>query len=238
MDIYQYRRDRLLSLIESDYGGERVSFCNRTGLSESRLAQILSPTFRNGTAFTEKTARKMEQLAGLPAMYFDQGAAPASHDDLELPHGHYQRVEIATGNNPNVVLIPKVRLKLRAGVTGFHIEGDNGIDTHALDLQWLKREKLSPEQLVAIRVTGESMEPKLHDGDLVVVNTADRKPMDGHVYAINYEGEAVIKRLSRDAGSWWLTSDNPDQQKYHRKSVRGNECIIVGRIVKLETTHI
>ncbi|MGK5080511.1 hypothetical protein [Janthinobacterium sp. HLX7-2] len=37
---------------------------------------------------------------------------------------------------------------------------------------------------------------------------------------------------------WWLTSDNPDQRKYHRKLCRGNECLIVGRVVRKESDRI
>lgn len=136
-------------------------------------------------------------------------------------------------------MIPQVRLKLRAGVTGFNVDGEEeGVDTYPLDMSWVRKQKLSPERLIAIRVKGESMEPKLYENDLVIINTADTKPVDGSVFAINYEGEAVIKRMSRDGGSWWITSDNPDQQKYHRKSVRGDECIIVGKVVKKESIVI
>lgn len=72
----------------------------------------------------------------------------------------------------------------------------------------------------------------------MVVNTADTAKMDGAVYAFNYEGEAVIKRLTRDAGQWWLTSDNPDQRKYHRKLCKGADCIIVGRVVRRESDRL
>lgn len=74
MDMYKHRRQRLLDLINARFDGERVRFCDSITMSESRLAQLLSSTYREGTAFTEKTARKLERLAGLPAMYFDQGA--------------------------------------------------------------------------------------------------------------------------------------------------------------------
>ena len=82
------------------------------------------------------------------------------------------------------------------------------------------------------------MEPGLGEGDLVVINTADTTLVDGMVYAINYEGEAVVKRLVRDSGEWWLTSDNSDQRRFHRKSCRSGECIIVGRVVRKESDRI
>jgi phage repressor protein C with HTH and peptisase S24 domain len=92
--------------------------------------------------------------------------------------------------------------------------------------------------LLAIVVRGESMEPALFEGDVIVVNTADKTLVDGTVYAVNYEGEVVVKRMVRDAGMWWLTSDNSDQRKYHRKSCKGAECIVIGKVVRKESTHI
>lgn len=108
MDIYQYRRTRLLELIDKNHAGVRVSFCNLTGMSEARLAQLLSPTYRKGMAFSEKTARKLESDAGLPKMYFDQGAAdvisqqasglpPAPQaGDLSLIHASPEEIRLLT----------------------------------------------------------------------------------------------------------------------------------------------
>ena len=55
---------------------------------------------------------------------------------------------------------------------------------------------------------------------------------------MNYEGEAVIKRLTRDAGQWWLSSDNLDQRRFYRKSCRGGECIVVGRVVRRDPVEV
>jgi phage repressor protein C with HTH and peptisase S24 domain len=82
------------------------------------------------------------------------------------------------------------------------------------------------------------MEPSLYEDDIVIVNTLDTKLVDGAVYAFNYEGEAVVKRLARDAGQWWLASDNPDQRKYHRKLCQGGACLVIGRVVRKESDRI
>ena len=82
------------------------------------------------------------------------------------------------------------------------------------------------------------MEPTLFDDDVVVVNTEDTEPKDGEVFAINYEGEPVIKRLVRDASTWWLSSDNPDQRRYPRKECMDPHCIIVGRVVHRQSERI
>lgn len=238
MNMYQHRRERLLELIDKEYGGERVRFCDRTNLSESRLAQLLSTTYRDGTAFTEKTARKVEMLAGLPPLYFDQGVVEVAETAAKAPPG-FMQVRPAGEDDPAFTLIRKVKLRLSAGISGFEVEPDrfDGA-TASIPTDWMRRKGLSWETLLAMHVRGESMQPSLYEGDLVVVNTADKQPVDGEVFAVNYEGEPVIKRLVRDAGRWWLVSDNPDQRQYHRKVCEGDTCIIVGRVVLAQKERI
>jgi hypothetical protein len=148
-------------------------------------------------------------------------------------------VRSADQGDPEFVEIPMVKLRLQAGITGFQTEPDRrGGGTLGMRKNWLERHDYNPAKLVAIHVKGESMEPSLYEDDVVVINTADTKLVDGQVYAVNYEGEAVVKRLARDAGDWWLTSDNPDQRKHHRKICRGDACIVIGRVVRKESDRI
>lgn len=149
------------------------------------------------------------------------------------------RVVAAEGDDDGFIQIPMVKLRLSAGITGYQTEPerrDGG--TLGMRRTWLERNQYSPSHLIAIYVKGESMEPSLYAGDIVVINTLDTKLVDGAVYAFNYEGEAVVKRLARDAGQWWLTSDNVDQRKYHRKLCQGGECIVIGRVVRKESDRI
>ena len=146
---------------------------------------------------------------------------------------------VAEGDDDAFVPIPMVKLRLSAGITGYQAEPearDGG--TLGMRRTWLERNQYSPSHLIAIYVKGESMEPSLYAGDIVVINTLDTKPVAGAVFAFNYEGEAVVKRLAREAAQWWLTSDNPDQRTYHRKPCQGDECIVIGRVVRKESDRI
>jgi hypothetical protein len=238
MNMYQHRRERLLSLIDAEYGGERVRFCDKTGLSESRLAQLLSTTYRDGTAFTEKTARKVEAAADLPMMYFDQGAVPLDPAEVLRAAGAVPLRSVEPGD-ASVTQIAKVRLKVQAGITGFQVDPEHyDGETIGVRTSWVVKDGLHPASLFALVVKGESMEPSLHDGDTIVMNARDTNLVDGQVYVVNYEGEVVVKRLVRDAGQWWLASDNADQRKYHKKQCKSAECIILGKVVRKESTVI
>lgn len=147
-----------------------------------------------------------------------------------------RRVAIADATNS--IDIPKVNLQLQAGITGFQTEPDRRDGgTLSIPRGWIQRRGFDPAQLLAIQVKGESMEPTFYEGDTVVINLADKSPQDNAVFAVNYDGEAVVKRISRDAGQWWLMSDNSDQRKFYRRLCQGKDCIIIGRIVRREGEH-
>lgn len=139
---------------------------------------------------------------------------------------------------PGIHQIPMVKLRLQAGVTGFQTDpNDRELDAVGISSKWINRKGYDPAKLLAIQVDGESMEPTFYEGDTVIINLADRTPVDNGVFAVNYDGQSVVKRISRDAGQWWLMSDNTDQRKFYRRVCHGAECIIIGRIVRREGDH-
>jgi phage repressor protein C with HTH and peptisase S24 domain len=146
--------------------------------------------------------------------------------------------EIDLENNPDYPAIKRVKFKLSAGASGFGVDySEDDAAPIVFQRQWYEREGFSPAKLFAIKVINSSMEPGLFHDDTVVVNTASTNPKDGTVFAINYEGELVIKRLVRDEGAWWLTSDNPDKNRYPRKRMT-EDCFIIGEIVHKQSMRI
>lgn len=83
--------------------------------------------------------------------------------------------------------------------------------THKLSFrrEWLERMELDPINLVVVPCRGDSMGPRIRDGDVVLINKDVQMLEDGGIYAINYGGEARIKRLiKRFDGSLIIRSDN------------------------------
>lgn len=147
--------------------------------------------------------------------------------------------EIDLDAHPGIERVRSVKLRLQAGVSGFAIEPDEGDGMRIFfRSDWLRSRGYKAQHLVAIRVMGQSMEPTLYADDMVVINTAETEPKDGKVYAINYEGEAVIKRMVRDNGAWWLLSDNPDQRRFPRKECRDAGCLVVGQVIHKQSEQI
>lgn len=141
-------------------------------------------------------------------------------------------------NNPEYPAIKRVKFKLSAGASGFGVEHlDEEGNPLVFRKDWYDRNGYDPDQLMAIYIANGSMEPGLFDGDTVVVNTAQTEPKDGCVFAVNYEGEMVVKRLVRDEGRWWLSSDNPDQSRFPRK-VCHEGVHLIGEVVHKQSERI
>lgn len=233
----ELRLENLRALVEEFKTADAVA--QRAGTAPMYLSQILNgvkSSTGKARGVGDALARKLEEGCGKEVGWMDRPHGPGSEIDL-VPGA--RRVHASGLDDPSMTQIMKVKLKVQAGITGFQVEPEHyDGETQGVPTRWVLREGLSRDALIAITVRGESMEPALYDGDVIVVNTADKQLVSGAVYVVNYEGEAVVKRMQRDAGQWWLTSDNSDQRKYHRQLCKGGECIVIGRVVRKESTHI
>ncbi|MDY0965407.1 S24 family peptidase [Massilia sp. CFBP9026] len=139
----------------------------------------------------------------------------------------FSRVRI--GEEPDTIPVRRVRIKLRAGATGFEtvVEPDDG-GVYQMPREAIDTLGLVPHWLLATPVKGPSMQPMLFDGDLVVIDTQDIKPVSKELYAVNFNGESLIKQLVLRNNEWYLYSMNPD---FGPVNVRSGQCDIVGRVV-------
>lgn len=157
--------------------------------------------------------------------------------ELVDPHG-IKAGPVEIEGNPEYPSVKRARFKLQAGADGYAIENDDGNGLPVVFRRdWFELHNYKPERMLAIRVTGSSMEPSLFADDLVIVNLAQDQPKDGNVFAVNYEGEMVIKRMVRDSGEWLLRSDNPDKVRFSDKRCHSGVSVL-GEIVYKQSERI
>lgn len=145
---------------------------------------------------------------------------------------------VSTFNNPDYPEVRRVKFRFTAGITGFAVEFLSEVSAPIVfQLTWYQQHGYKPGRLFAVIICGKSMEPGLSDGDTVVINTVSNQPIDGSVFAINYEGELVVKRLIRDDGEWWLCSDSTDHKRHPRKRC-GEMTFIIGEIILKQSSNI
>lgn len=214
--------------------GSQPALAKRTGVAQSTIGRIL----RGETNASGENLRKIADAFGVDVgtLYYGQEHFLEAMRSGRLVRPQPEEVRIE--ENPDFPAIRRVKFKLSAGASGFAIEYLDDEDAPIVfRREWFISRGFQPANLFAVRVANGSMQPGLWDGDTVVVNTADKEPSDGEVFAVNFEGELVIKRLVRDEGRWWLKSDNPDQTRYPRKAC-DERVHLVGKIVHKQSEHL
>ena len=74
---------------------------------------------------------------------------------------------------------------------------------------FIQRKGGTPESMRLFNIEGDSMEPTLRHGDMVMVNESDNQVVSDHVYLVRYENELMLKRLvKKPGGVIELCSDN------------------------------
>ncbi|MEQ1318978.1 MULTISPECIES: LexA family transcriptional regulator [Acinetobacter] len=139
--------------------------------------------------------------------------------------------------DPNkYVIIPHVEVKFSAGnghLAAYEPSQRDMGSAHLLS--WVHKKKISPKNLMTVDIDGDSMEPNIKSGSVVMldksVNTLDQI-QSGKVYAIRYGNELKIKRLSRRFdGALIIDSDNP---QYRREIVEPDQLehiSVIGKYV-------
>jgi len=130
------------------------------------------------------------------------------------------------------VKIPRYKVVASAG-NGTMIHSEQIVDHLAFRSDWVRHALGVPvASLALINVTGDSMEPTLSNGDLILIDTSVSKVEDSGVYVLRYDGILKVKRIhSKYDGSVVIISDNA---KYSPELIQGdliNDLYVVGRVV-------
>jgi len=234
MDMHEHRRKRLAALLQDHYDNDRKKFCDDSNLSESRLGQLLSPSYRGGQGFGEKAARRLEKRLGLNPLYFELLMLGETSAHL----AYRQHANTATDAD-DMIFVRQVSLTIVPGAIYPDItELKHAQAVLCLQRKWLQSQDLLPENLLAITIEDASMLPRLACGDIAVINTASTIPKDNGIFLINCRGALVVRRITRDLGGWYLSADNPNRKYYQREQFQPEVCEVLGRVVFLAGAYL
>lgn len=221
MNITEIRRENLRRWVAK----------NGTPAKEKSLFSQL----KSNGSFGERVARRLEQQYKMGDGYLDlDPGAVATGPDRSSPFiDENSEVEgaraVRAGDPPDTVAIPRVKLRLRAGVAQFDTEPDlNGDGDEYIPRALLVAHGLDERNLLAVRVRGISMEPMLFEDDVVIVDKSSKSPINRELFAVNFDGEACVKQLVYRGNEWYLNSLNSD---FGPVNVKSGKCSIIGRVV-------
>lgn len=228
----------------------------RKGLTQSALAKLAGVsqgTIGNLETGLRNSARKIVEIAA--ALEVDptwlangkgsiesksgvEGAVAevvtATQDDdgfiVDAPAIDRAGMGVRVGDGPATTPIRAVKLRLQAGVSGFVAEPDMEIDHGYFQVptEVIELLHLNPDDLIVTSVRGRSMEPMMFEDDKVLIDTSKRRPKDNECFAINWNGEPIVKCLIKKSDSWCLYSFN---RKFESIDVRSGQCSIIGMVV-------
>lgn len=133
-----------------------------------------------------------------------------------------------TPSSPNSVMIP-VLGDVAGGIPMLAQE-------NIIDYEEVSEDLTIGGDIIGLRVTGHSMEPRICDGDVVIVRRqGDVDTGDVAVVLVNGDS-ATVKKIKKDAdGSIWLIPNNPAfEAKHYSPQEQSNLPVtIFGKVVEL-----
>lgn len=145
----------------------------------------------------------------------ESGATGDLSDESEWENipGYSQPASLGAGHEPNEYAEAH-RLKFRASS--------------------LRRKGLRPQHLHVYYGAGDSMEPRIMDGDAILFDTSDTAPRDDAIFIIQRGQELFAKRCEILDGTVYFRSDNPRGAHTWKKARRMDNprdpIIILGRV--------
>ena len=98
--------------------------------------------------------------------------------------------------------------------------------------EWLERRGLKSNSLSVISVAGNSMEPDLYDGDLVLLDHASTDLAESQIYAVRFSDALYVKRIQHQPGDKvLLISKNKDYPPIEIAHPVADGVEVIGRIV-------
>lgn len=192
-----------------------------------------------GTAYNDELRARVRELGGLAAASAHAGVTPRALSEAlagarDLGSAALRELGVreptaAYRATPDVVMVPILNARARAG-DGREME--DGVGGFWPVMRSTVRRGVNVERLAVLRVEGDSMEPTLRDGDVVMLDRdAVARPSDG-VWVIEINGHLSVKRLAFHVDGVEIISDNAE--KYRPRMVAAGEepeRMLVGRVI-------
>jgi repressor LexA len=203
---------------------------------DERAARLREAIERSGLSYPE-----LEKLTGVPKSSLQRYAtgvtkkipidciekiAEVTGTDARYLMGWAEKSEIELVSNPQIKQIPVIG-RVAAGLQCF---ADMQIEEYApCDASLLH----TGYDYVYLRVTGDSMEPELHEGDKVLVQVRDTVESGDYAVVIVDGADGLVKKVEYTKTQLTLISENPyyPPRRFQRDEM--NRVRIFGKVVGL-----
>lgn len=189
-----------LQQVREQSGLGRATACEKVGIGTTTLRQW-------EVGATEVSLETLEQLARLYKVS-PQYLIFGTDGDTPTP------IPIRSAND-DYDYFPCYDQAVSAGAGTLALDKDNATQL-AFPKWWSRQRGLNAKHLCGLNTKGDSMQPTIPDGSLLIVDTSKTHPMDGKIYVVRIDTELFVKRLQRIpiAGGIEFISDNTDYSPF------------------------
>jgi phage repressor protein C with HTH and peptisase S24 domain len=198
-----------------------VSFTGLTAAEVARRAGLAATTVQRpikGTAETRISQRTLEKLHDAFPKFPGWTTAGAA--------------ALASFEEPDSVPVREIDLAFGMGATYLDVPVTE--EVHHFPRAWLRRyTRSSPDKLFFAQGIGDSMEPTLHDSDLLLIDTDQRQLTSAdRIWVLTYADCGMIKRLRPvPGGGVEVWSDKKEVSAF---TAYDGEIEIIGRVVAVQ----
>ena len=155
----------------------------------------------------------LDYLAGLTDDPTPSAQLAARLSELDDPAARPAAVTTGGGSvlpfaRPGISPVPLVEGALIAAGAAAAADNEYLLSYVPFREDWLRRHGLNPERCRVIEVVGDSMEPTLENGAVILVDFQRTTRHSSKIFAVRTEDGPVVKRLRHEDDGWWLVSDN------------------------------
>ena len=207
-----------------EYGEILANFRKSSGKSQKEFAELLDLPQTTWAGYElGKTEPKLSTLLLLAKKGFFIPELTTESSKEFLDDKNFQTASLQQDVKKDGFIIPVLDQSLSAGKGQLLPDDDVPIGYIAVP----KELKRYGNKLAAIYVNGDSMEPTLQRGDLVVCDSCG---WDGDgIYALRVDGCGYVKRLARKPGKLVVISDNPKYETWEEPT-ESEAVSIIGRV--------
>lgn len=133
---------------------------------------------------------------------------------------------------PDVVEVPIFDVQVAAGVGRVPLDEAQAIGSWPFPAEWVAASFGGNAELKLLRVAGDSQEPELRDGDMVMINTRNPQVREG-MQVVRLDDALLIKRLQLQGATVRLRSANPAYSDIivERDQIESDGFAVIGRAV-------
>jgi hypothetical protein len=178
----------------------------------------------------EDVAEKMGYSRNTARTWRQNGITPNALNKFQYIKNDTKTIQTT---NQNGYWIIKISHDASAGV----LSDINGIEVYDTDEKIFLpstffKSTMDENKLRILQVIGDSMLPKLHSGDWVIIDINDKFLGDG-LYVINYNNILMVKMLQfKPNGNVFIKSLNSEYDSYEVENSSQEISYIIGRVIK------